>query len=247
MKIVEQQLPHFRELEQLTKTGLVSYLLVLAIGLAVTAAGIEHTYPFVLTMNLCAKLLIGLTALNVIYITIRGVDKIHWLGELHVWMDEKLFRFLVRSNDIIFVEFIFLLGPEERTAFVHRPSSERSKLIQSLLSRLADDPTILHNLLRRGMFRAWIWYWINLHGIFVFFVLTIAAGVRYWVEPTIFSRSFLVAIGAVGALHLLASFLTGYVIVAVTRRIVREMIHFHRPAIISFLHSYLAGKGSLKQ
>ena len=143
MKIVDKKLPHFRELDQLTKTGLVSYLIVLSIGLAVTAAGIEHAYPFLLTMNLCAKLLIGLSAANVLYIIIRGVDRIHWLGGLHVWLDERLFRFLVRSNDIIFVEFIFLLGPEERAAFVHRPSGERSKLIQSLLSRLADDPTIL--------------------------------------------------------------------------------------------------------
>jgi len=247
MKIVEQQLPHFRELEQLTKTGLVSYLLVLSAGLAVTAAGIEHAYPFVLTMNLCAKLLIGLSALNVLYLTIRGVDKIGWLGELHVWLDKRLFRFLIRSNDIIFVEFIFLLGPEERSALVQRPVSERTTIVQSLLSRLADDPTILENLLRRGMFRSWIWYWINLHGIFVFFLLTLAAGVRYWLDPNVYSRSFLIAVGAVGTLHLLGSLLTGYLIVVVTRRIVREMIHFHRPAIISFLIRYLAGKGFLKQ
>jgi hypothetical protein len=247
MKTVERQLPHFRELEQLTKTGLVSYLLVLAAGLAISAAGIEHAYPFVLTMNLCAKLLFALCAANVLYIAIRGVDKIHWLGELHVWMDKKLFRFLLRSNEIIFVEFVFLLSPDERAAFVNRPRAERSTIVQSLLSHLADDPTILQNLLRRGMFRAWIWYWINLHGIFVFLLLTLAAAARYLLDPNLYARSFLIAVGAVAVIHLLASLLSGYYIVVVTRRIVREMIHFHRPAIISFLHSYLKGKGLLKQ
>jgi hypothetical protein len=247
MKIAEQQLPHFQELEQLTKTGLVSYLLVLSAGLAVSAAGMDHTYPYVLTTSLCAKLLVGLSAINVLYLIIRGVDRIHWLGELHVWMDRRLFRFLVRSNDIIFVEFIYLLGPDERAAFIHRTGSERTTIVQSLLSHLADDPTILRNLLRRGMFRAWIWYWINLHGIFVFTLLTLAAAVRFGLDPNLYSRSFLIAIGSVAALHLLASLLTGSYIVVVTKRIVREMIHFHRPAIISFLHSYLAGKGFLKQ
>src|SRR6267143_3184911 len=126
MQIAENKSPYFRDLEQLTKAGLVAYLMVLVAGSALAAAGIEIAYNFMVNIQLCCSLLVTVLTLNVLYIFIRAVNRIHWMGELHVWLDKRLFGFLLKSNDIIFREFVILLEPNERLAFDTRSGPEKT-------------------------------------------------------------------------------------------------------------------------
>lgn len=244
MQMAENKNPYFFDLEQLTKAGLVAYLILLVAGLTLAAEGVEIAYDFMVNIELCCSLLVTIVSLNVVYMLIRGVNRVHWLGELHVWLDKRLFGFLLKSNEIIFGELVILLEPNELLTFDARSRNEKTVIAQSILSHLAEDPSILESLLRKGIFRSWIWYWISLYGVLAFVLLTVFTFLRYVLVPSLSSKAFLISIGVVAVFHVIFSFLSGYNIMRVTRRIIREMIHLHRAKIVSFLRNYPQGKGA---
>jgi len=221
----------------MTKTGLVSYLILLVCGGILSTAGVDSTYNFIVHTKLCERMLIALITLDVIYVFIRVVDKIHWLGNLHVWLDQKTFGFLFKSNSIIIKELMLLLEPGERAAFDRLMESQRTEIAQSIFSQLAEDQSIFENLLRRGIFRSWILYWIMIYGVFVFLLLSVLSFSKLIIATTIDTKAFFTSIWVIAILHLILSILQGYNLISVTKRIIREIAYLHQGEIVSILRN----------
>jgi len=239
MRTVRNQYDYFQDLEKSTKAGLIAYLFLLISGLTISIYGIEKTINFITTIRLCETLFLTLLTINIVQLLIRGINKIHWLGDAHLWLDNTLFRFLQKSNAIILRELLTLLEPKERSVLDRLGLKERSAIARSIFSHLAEDQSIFENLLKRGIFRSWIWYWILIYGVFVFIILTITALTKTFLEPTVYSRALFTSIGSVTFFHLLISILFGYNILMVTKKIIREITELYKVEIISVLKNYI--------
>ncbi len=239
MRTIRNQYDYFQDLEKLTKAGLIAYLVLLISGLTISIYGVENTINFITTIRFCEILFLILLTINIIQLLIIGTNKIHWLGDVHLWLDNTLFRFLRKSNVIILRELLTILEPKERSVLDRLGIKERSAIAHSIFSHLAEDQSIFENLLKRGIFRSWIWYWILIYGVFVFILLTIIALTKTFFEPTIYSRALFTSIGSVTFFHLLISLLFGYNILIVTKKIIREITDIYKVEIISVLRNYI--------
>lgn len=239
MQTAENQYAYFQDLERSTKSGLIAYMYLLISGLTIAVVGIDSTFSFIMNIKLCEALFLTLLTINIIQLLIRGINKIHWLGDVHLWLDGTFFKFLHKSNEIILRELLVLLEPSERSVLDKLGIKERSAIARSIFSHLAEDQSIFESLLKRGIFRSWIWYWIMIYGVFVFVLLTLTSLSKSLFDPTIYSKAFFISIGVVAFLHLLISLSLGYNLIFVTKRIIREMTGLYDTEIVSLLRNYV--------
>ena len=240
MQTPEYQYAFFQDLERSTKSGLIAYLFILTLGLTISIAGVEKAFYFVANIKICESLFLSLLTINLLQLFIRGINKIHWLGNVHIFIDKTLFKFLFRSNEIILRELLTLLEPRERSVLDTLAAHERDTIARSIFSRLADDQSIFESLLKRGIFRSWVWYWITIYGVFVFIILTIFSFSKSMLIPTIYSQAFSTSIGIVAVLHLIFIMALGYNLILVTKRIMREIVNVYDVEILSLLRSYVS-------
>ncbi len=238
MPKAEIQFTYFKDLEKLTKSGLMAYLILMIYGLLITIVGIDTTFYFITNIKLCESLLLTLISVNLIYFFLHGINKIHGLGELHIWLDKKFFGFLHKSNEIILRELLVLLEPHERSVVESLVRYEQTAIAQTIFSHLAENQSIFERLLKRGIFRSWIWYWIAIYGLFVFILLTLTSFSKFLHLPTIYSQAFLISIVVVTALHLIIIYMFGYNLLFATKRIMREIINLHYTEILTLLRSH---------
>jgi len=239
MQTAENQYKYFQNLERTTKTGLIAYLFLLVFGFTISVAGVDNAFNFVTSMKRCEILFILLLTINLFQLFIRGINRINWLGDIHVWLDNKIFGFLFKSNEIILRELLILLDPKERVIIDTLGRSERTAVAQSIFSKLAEDQSIFEGLLKRGIFRSWIWYWIMIYGVTVFIFLTILSLSKTLLVPTIYTKAFFASVGIVAVAHLIFSLLMGYNLVFVTKRIIREITAIYQPEIVSLLRNHV--------
>jgi hypothetical protein len=235
MQTAQHQYAFFQDLERSTKSGLVAYLFILTLGLTLSMVGVDRAFLFIEKMRLCETLFIILLIINILQIFIRGINKINWLGNIHIWLDKTFFKFLFRSNEIILRELLTLLEPNERPVLDTLAEDERDTIAKSIFSRLADDQSIFESLLKRGIFRSWIWYWITIYGGLVFIILSVFSFSKSLLIPTIYSKALSASIGVVAIFHVVL----GYNLILVTKRIMREIIDLYDVEIQSLLRSYI--------
>lgn len=237
MNTVEIQYNYFKDLERLTKTGLYSYFFLLVWLGALVTLGMKNAVSFLSTAQDCEIILVILGSINLFQLTKLLSDKIDWLGEFHTWIDNKLFKFLYRSNQIILRELLTLLDPSERVILDRFTADRRTMIAQSVFSKLADDESIFADLLKRGIFRSWIWYWITMYGISIFSILTTAAAIKMAVAPTVYAQVFFVSLATILVLQLLLGLILGKNLIRVTKTIIHEITDSHKDEIISLLRS----------
>lgn len=239
MLTAEIQYAYFQDLEKSTKAGLVAYFLILVAGTIISVAGVNSVYSFLTHMRLCESLLISLMTVNVLFIFSKSLDRISWLGEFHIWLDQKLFRFLFRSNEIILRELLLVLDTRERAIIDSLVASEKTAIARSIFANLAENHSIFANLLRRGIFRSWILYWILIYGVFTFVVVFIAALTKSLIVPSAYGHAFFISVVTIGTFHVLLTILQGMNILFTTRRLIRELIEFNHDEILSLLRQQL--------
>lgn len=239
METLKSQYAYFKDLEKLTKAGLYSYLFLLFWGCGIALSGTNNFVSFFFNPKPCEILLIILASANIFQVFKLGVDRIQWLGELHIWLDNKLFRFLYKSNEIILRELLILLDPQERSILDKLASSKRTMIAQSVFSKLADDHSIFANLLKKGIFRSWIWYWITMYGISIFLILTAVAFLKIIISPSLYSKALFVSIGSVAGIQIILGLILGYNLILVTKRIIREITDLHGNEIITLLRAQM--------
>jgi len=239
MQTAEHQYGYFQDLERSTKSGLIAYLFILTIGLAISIVGVEKGFYLITNIKLCESLFLSLLTINILQLLIRGINRIQWLGNVHIFLDKTFFKFLFRSNEIILRELLKLLEPHERPVLDKLAADERDAIARSIFARLADDQSIFESLLKRGIFNSWIWYWITIYGGMVFIILTICSFSKSLLIPTVYTRIFSESIGIVAVLHVLLIFILGYNLILVTKRIMREITDLYDTEILSLLRSYI--------
>jgi len=239
MLTAEIQYAYFQDLEKSTKAGLVAYFLILVAGTIISISGVNIVYSFLTHMRLCETLLISLLTLNILSIFSKSLNKVSWLGEFHIWLDQKFFRFLFRSNEIILRELLLVLDTRERAIIDSLVASEKTAIARSIFANLAENHNIFANLLRKGIFRSWILYWILIYGVFVFVIMFIAALTKSLIEPSAYGHAFFIAVATIGTVHIFLTILQGMNILFTTRRLIRELIEFNHDEILSLLREQI--------
>ena len=242
-KNTDHPIQYFKDLEQLTKTGLIAYFHLFLWGVFCTSMGVENVFQFLFNVQTCQSLFLSLLSVNILYILIRVTNAINWLGKIHIWIDNKFFKFLFKSNDIILRELILLLEPEERAIVDKLGRETKSSMAQSIFSHLAENPSIFDRLLRRNVFRSWIWYWITLYGMLAFSVLTLIAISRIYFVPSVYASTFFMSIGIVAVIHLLMIYIVGNRLLTRTKSLMKEITDRHYTEILSLLRSYVTQPG----
>jgi hypothetical protein len=232
---IEVQYSYFKDLERLTKTGLYSYLFLFVWFGIISTIGTKNVFSFFMNPKPCEVFLIILGSINLFQIIKLFSDKIQWLGEFHIWLDNKLFRFLFKSNEIILRELLTLLEPKERSILDQLTSDKRTLIAQSVFAKLSEDQSIFADLLRRGIFRSWIWYWITMYGISIFLILTIVSATKMIFLPSLYSKVLFISIGSFAGLQIFLGLILGYNLIRVTKKIIREITDLHGIEIITLL------------
>lgn len=234
------QYAYFENLEKTIKIGLAIYLTLFWMGTSVAVLGVGKTVEFLRTISPILLLIILMGMGLVAYGAFQSMRAIHWLGDIHIWLDGKFLGFLKKSNEIIFEELVHALEPEERLSAVNIEPGEKGSLAKSIFSQLAGHDELFGALLRSGIFRYWIWYWITLYGTFVFTLLTLEsfAAVLIGLEmdvKTLFTTTWLFAL-----VHLGLSLLLGYHLVRMTRRTVDSIVRSHKDEIATILRANIS-------
>ena len=243
MLTAERQYAYFENLERMIKGGVAFYVILLVAG---CISGVAGSGSFLSLVSGSVGNVVGAAAVvAAIFAGVWiGTGRIAWLGEIHIWLDRTFFGFLGKSNEIIFDELIFALDAHERVAAGLVDPRRRGEMAHSIFSQLASDHAIFEDLLRSGIFRYWIWYWIMIYGTFAFILLTAwtLVGGAAGGDPN--SREIFSACWMFSFLHLAATLVFGITLVRMTKRTVEGMVLSHGREIAAILREKLSTPGA---
>ena len=114
MADAKRQYAYFENLEKTIKFALAIYIFLLLTGIGLLAAGSSETVFAFWKRSIVQSALLAVSLTGAYALLFSRVNKISWLGDLHIWLDRKIFGFLSRSNEIIFRTMLFALRPAER-------------------------------------------------------------------------------------------------------------------------------------
>ncbi len=237
MLTARSQFAYFENLEKTIKVALALYLLVFCIGLLIDVIGFGSFIGEIKLISLPLLIVALVNMVGLFYGLLYGINKIHWMGEIHIWLDQRFFGFLKRTNDIIFHGLVIALEPEERYSAVNIEPVEKGALAKSIFSQLANDNRLFEALLESGIFRTWIWYWVAIYGTLIFTVLTVLTFIVTALGANGSSRDFFGMIWAIALLHLGASLSTGFYLLKMTRHTVDEIVSTHKDEIAALLRA----------
>ena len=236
----KNQYAYFENLEKTIKTALAVYLfffltgvLVLAVGSSRTAAAIALNSPFQTVLLSCAMA-------GSYVLLFRRISKVHWIGDLHIWLDRKFFGFLSRSNEIIFRTLLFALPPGERDSAYELSARDRESIAEAIFSRLANNNHLFPSLLRSGIFQIWIWYWVTNYGTAIFSLLTIVSFPVFLVGALGFTKGVFGVFWILALAHLVTGLLLGYRLLGMTKEVSEDIVKSYSSEIAAILRSQLA-------
>ncbi len=233
METARYQYSYFENLEKTIKMGLTAYLSVFIGGILIDISG-----PLTVAEKLgsAPRMIAAAAAFGALLIGLfHGVSRIQWLGELHIWLDRRLFGVLKRSNEIIFTELLAALDPDERGAVDDLEQEEKKSLAKSVFSHLASNEKLFGELLQSGIFRVWIWYWIMIYGTLFFTVLAVLAFGMLLIEPETITKPLFTVNWILALLHLSACLALGKRLMTMTGKTVSTIVNSHRDEIASML------------
>jgi hypothetical protein len=240
---------YFSSLEKTIKAALAFYLTVLICGIASLSWGVEAVRQF---MSGSSSTVIFVSMFTVL--AFAGlyfvVNRIRWLGDLHIWLDRRFFGFLEKSNEIIFQALLRVLESDDRSHVNDLRTEERNSLTHSIFSKLADNFHLFDRLMRSGIFRLWIWYWVVNYGTFTFTLLTIGsfsimtgmAGIfgifgapgSPGSDPTVLKPIFTFCWIA-SLCHLATNIILGHILTRLTKNVAESIVVSYRPEITHML------------
>jgi hypothetical protein len=230
---------YFSSLEKTIKIALAFYLLVLLIGSGLLLAGVGPAWRALRGFSDGAfyASLLALVAFTGIYTV---VSRIHWLGELHIWLDQRFFGFLEKSNEIIFQAVVRVLESDEQSTAKDLGSDERYSMIHSLFSRLAENFHLFDELMESGIFRAWIWYWVLNYGTFTFSFLTIGTFIAMLTGGDPMARTLFTVCWSAALVHLAVNLILGNYLTRMTRKVSESIVLTYKPQITLMLRESFA-------
>jgi hypothetical protein len=243
MTTAKRQYTYFENLERTIKIALAVYLFLFVAGTALLALGgsrmlAEYAFSSPSHGALLAAIALGLYALAAV-----RIRKVHWIGELHIWLDRKFFGFLFRSNEIIFQTLLFALKPAERDAADELAPDERERIAEAIFSQLAGNNHLFPTLLRSGIFRLWIWYWVTNYGTAIFSALTIVAFPVILLSTAAAAKTVFAAFWVLALGHLFMGLWLGGRLLRMTKDVAEDIVKSYSAEIAAILRAHL---GSLR-
>jgi len=235
------QYVYFSSLERTIKIALAVYIVLLSGGVFLLATGLNETGPLLqkipypgILLTLALFVLFGTTYLI--------VSRVHQLGELHIWLDQRFFGFLEKSNEIIFQAVVRVLESGEQSFPSGLGVEERDSVIKSIFTRLADNFRLFDSLMESGIFRYWIWYWVMNYGTFTFTILTILSSIAMFAGAGAGVRTFFTICWISSLAHLAVNLTLGNLLTRLTRSVSESIILTYKPQITMMLRESIQGK-----
>jgi hypothetical protein len=227
---------YFISLERTVKSALAFYLTVLAVGFVMIALGTARATE--LARDADAVISAGAGLIMAGAGSWYLVSTIHWLGELHIWLDSRFFGFLKKSNDVIFHTFLKALEEEDRARAQLLGADQREKFMRAVLTRLADDSGLFRSLMTSGIFRLWIWYWVMNYGTFACTILCFVAFAVMLGGNVTATRPIFSFFWAGALIHLAANVMLGNILTRMTRSVSELLLDSIRPKLALLLKEH---------
>ncbi len=235
------QYAYFSSLERTIKISLAVYLVLLSGGVLSLSFGLRKTvtllsgvpYPAGL-LTLCFLVLFGLTYFI--------VSRVHRLSAMHIWLDQRFFGFLDKSNEIIFQALVRVLEAGDRSFPADLGEDEKYSVIRAIFSKLADNFRLFDTLMESGIFRYWIWYWVMNYGTFTFTILTLVGSSVMFAGGGSEVRTFFTICWISALAHLAVNLTLGNLLTRLTRSVSESIILTYKPQITAMLRESLHGK-----
>jgi hypothetical protein len=231
---------YFENLEKTIRAALAIYVFLLILGVGALVIGSSESAMVFATHSPLAMLLLGLATLGLYSLVLGRTRKVGSVGELHVWLDRKFFGFLSRSNEIIFRTLLSALHPAERDRAFELDPRDRESMAETIFSKLASSNQLFPTLLRSGIFRLWIWYWVTNYGTAIFSLLTIVAFPVFLFGAIAFTKLVFAVVWALALVHLFAGLWLGYRLLRMTKEVSEDIVKSYSDEIAAILRAQLA-------
>lgn len=240
MLSARSQYRYFENLEKTIRIAIVSYAVVLVIGIGMTVLGMSALFRDIETGRYVVPVTFGLGLVIALAGAIYGINRIKGLNDMHGWLDERFFKLLEKSNRILFDGLIISLDPNEQHSVSNFPIERKQSLAHLVFIGLAEHDSLFKQLLASGIFRVWIWYWVMMYGTFGFTALTIASFTVMLLGVDGYTRVLFTANWSLALIHFVMGILLGYRLLGKMRDISELLIQEHRNDIAVLLRSQLA-------
>ena len=128
---------------------------------------------------------------------------------MHIWIDEKLFGSLDKSNSVIFAELIRALTPAEQEGASQLHHDQKMVLTEAVFSELANDPYLFVGLVRSRLFVFWNGYWILIYSSVIFPMTTLATFIGLFARNHPFVTEMFIFNGGLSLLCITAAMALG--------------------------------------
>jgi hypothetical protein len=236
----KSQYRYYLSLDKTVKVAASFYVTLLICGTALVWIGIARVTVDIGTGHLLLPMVFGGSAVVAFAGLLYGVGKIGWISEVHVWLDSIFYRLLDKSNLILFDGLTSALRPDEQLRASFLKPARKEYLTNAVFNGLAKINSLFTHLLRTGIFRMWIWYWIAMYGSFVFTILTVetfALALR-GIDPyakTVFAISWGLAMA-----HIIAEFLLGSRLLRMMEDVANLLVRTHTEEIALLMRKHLS-------
>jgi hypothetical protein len=240
MLSAKSQYRYFENLEKTIKVAIVSYAVVLFVGIGLIVLGVSVLWGDIEAGRYTTPLVFGSGLVLALIGAIYGINRVKGLNDIHGWLDERFFKLLEKSNRILFDGLIISLDPNEQFSVSNFPMERKQSLAHLVFIGLAEHDSLFKQLLISGIFRVWIWYWVMMYGTFVFTTLTIGSFVVMVLGLDSYTRVLFTTNWSLALLHFVLGILLGYRLLGKMRDISELLIQEHRNDIAVLLRSQLA-------
>jgi hypothetical protein len=223
------------KLEIRLKVALSLYLFFILSGGIILSFGLESVLHYSEMPQPGFFFLVCLIVLILFIVTIFNMNRIHWLSNVHMWLDNRFFGFLKRSNDTILNSLLSTISFEEQKTVGALEPKKRDSIQKSIIAALSNDSMLHQQLLQSNIFPTWTFYWITLYGSLTFTLLTIAAFVALILNTGEHNKILFASYWGMAVLHILTAIIIGFRTVIMSKATMKDIVETHREEISAIL------------
>jgi hypothetical protein len=243
----KSQYRYFLSLDKTVRLAASFYLVILLGGTAVILLGIEQLARDIHTRDLFTPLMLAGCMVLAFAGFLYWLGKVTWISKVHGWLDGFFFRLMEKSDMILFQGLILALHPEERSQADNLQPVRKESLANAVFSGLAQSNTLFAHLLRTGIFRFWIWYWIAMYGTFVFAILTAESFALVLRGVDLYGKTAFGVAWGLAIAHLVLGAVLGRKLVRMTEGVAQLLVRLQGDEIASMMTAELGNQEEIEE
>lgn len=230
---------YVRDLERELRTAIGLFVLVAVVQLLIILVTPDAIAAFIRDTAYEYLIIINLAILSVIAAGGYLVQNMIMPAGMHIWIDEKLFGSLNRSNTVIFEALLLALSPAEIGEARKIPPKLKVKMTENIFAKLANDPQVFVGMVQSNLFRFWNIYWMLIYAsvMFVLTSITSFAGLLLSDGTFVMGLFFLNTIAAAGCIA--ATIYLGSLLMRRSREIVGMIVDDRRDVIADMIRDHI--------